>query len=162
MQKKAVFLDRDGTINVDFGYVYNPDKLVFIDGVEASLKKLQDAGYLLIIVTNQSGIGRGYFSEKEANKFNEYLVKALQQVGVSITDIFMCPHSPEDKCDCRKPSPKLVNDAIKKYDIDPNQSYMLGDKQSDVDCGHNAGVMSFLINKEYIMDYWVTQILNKK
>jgi D,D-heptose 1,7-bisphosphate phosphatase len=159
---KAIFLDRDGTINVDHGYVYNPDDLHFIDGVEDALLTLQKAGFLLIIITNQSGIGRGYFNEQQATNFNQYLTQQLQKIHIKIQDTFMCVHAPEDKCQCRKPSPFLVIKAIQKYNIDPKQSFMLGDKQSDVECGLNAGVHSFLIDNEHSMKYWTNKILNKK
>jgi D-glycero-D-manno-heptose 1,7-bisphosphate phosphatase len=142
---KAIFLDRDGTINIDYGYVFDPSKLEIIEGVIESLKKLAEAGYLLIVITNQSGIGRGYFDEKQANRFNNYLSIQLKEKGVDITDFFMCVHSPEEFCDCRKPSPLLINAAIAKYNINPNESFMLGDKESDVQAGHNAGVTSMLI-----------------
>lgn len=158
--QKAIFLDRDGTINVDHGYVYQPEKLKFIDGVESSLKKLQDAGYLLIIITNQSGIGRGYFSELDAQKFNDYLINDLIKSNIKINDIYMCPHSPEEACNCRKPSPKFILDAIEKYNINPSKSYMLGDKQSDVESGINAGINAFLIDKEHNIEYWTKKILN--
>lgn len=161
MQKKAIFLDRDGTINVDFGYLYKPKDLKFIDGVEESLKKLQDAGFMLVIITNQSGVGRGFFSEQDARIFNNHLVEELQKKGILITDVFMCIHSPEVQCDCRKPSPKLILEAIKKYNISAFDSYMLGDKQSDVDCGHNAGVESFLIDSQHGIEYWTAKIINK-
>jgi D-glycero-D-manno-heptose 1,7-bisphosphate phosphatase len=160
--QKAIFLDRDGTINVDRGYVYKFEDLEFIQGVESSLKMLQSAGYLFIIITNQSGVGRGYFSEADAHKFNRYLIDELQKKTVTITDVFMCSHAPEDKCDCRKPSPKLILEAIEKYDIDASGSFMLGDKQSDVDCGRNAGVKSYLIDEQRNIEYWTKRILNKQ
>jgi len=156
---KAVFLDRDGTINVDFGYVFNPDKLKFINGVVDSLKMLIEAGYMLIIITNQSGIGRGLFTEKDAMNFNKYLCEKLSYLGIEITDVFMCVHSPEDNCVCRKPSPYLINEAIKKYNIDITTSFMLGDKPSDVQCGISAGVKSYLISSQTDFSYWTNYIL---
>jgi D-glycero-D-manno-heptose 1,7-bisphosphate phosphatase len=156
---KAVFLDRDGTINVDFGYVFKPEDLKFIDGVENSLKRLVDAGYLLIVITNQSGVGRGYFTEQEAVDFNVYLSNKLKQSDISITDFYMCVHSPQEDCDCRKPSPKLINEAIKKYNIDATLSFMLGDKESDVQSGKNAGLRSMLVTGEQNIVYWANYIL---
>jgi len=158
---KAIFLDRDGTINVDYGYVYELDKLKFIDGVPESLKKLQDAGYLLIIITNQSGVGRGYYTIKDVFMFNNHLIYCLSGYGVIIKDVYTCFHSPDDNCDCRKPSPKFILDAISHYDIDPDQSYMLGDKNSDIEMGNNANVKSFLVTKENDLNYWTNIILNK-
>jgi len=152
--KKAVFLDRDGTINVDFGYVYRPEDLRFIDGVQESLIQLQKAGFMLIIITNQSGVGRGFFTEAQAHAFNELLTEQLKKNGINIADTFMCIHSPEENCNCRKPSPKLVLEAIKKHHIDVKSSYMIGDKNSDVECGENASIKSFLIDKDHSINFW--------
>jgi D-glycero-D-manno-heptose 1,7-bisphosphate phosphatase len=156
---KAIFLDRDGTINVDFGYVCNPEKLVFVEGVENSLKRLLDAGYMLIVITNQSGVGRGYFTEQEAKDFNTFLSNKLEDSGICITDFFMCVHSPNNDCDCRKPSPKLILEAIKKYNIDATLSFMLGDKESDVQSGRNAGLRSMLITEKEDIVYWTDYII---
>ncbi|MPS72100.1 MAG: HAD family hydrolase [Chryseobacterium sp.] len=145
---KAVFLDRDGTINVDYGYVYKLEDLQIIDKVPESLLRLAEAGFLLIIITNQSGVGRGFFTEEAVDRFNKGLISQLSEKGVKITDVFVCIHSPNQNCDCRKPSPKLILDAIKKYDIDPKRSFMVGDKESDVLSGKNAGLLSFLLDRE--------------
>lgn len=155
---KAVFLDRDGTINVDYGYVYKPEDLTLLPGVVEALRSLQSQGYLLIVITNQSGVGRGYFTLEDANRFNKLMQQALEEQGVTITDFFTCPHSPEEICDCRKPSPLMVNEAIRKYDIDPSQSYMIGDKKSDVACGTNANLTSYLVTPEHSLLYWSNQI----
>lgn len=156
---KAIFLDRDGTINVDFGYVVNPLDLKFIDGVVFSLKQLRESGYILIIITNQSGVARGLFTETDAKVFNQFLCDKLKEFGVEIQDVFMCVHAPEDNCACRKPSPYLINEAIKKYDIEINSSFMIGDKPTDVLCGVNANVKSMLITDETDFSYWTNYIL---
>jgi len=157
---KAVFLDRDGTLNVDYGYVYKLEDLVFIDGVLESLRQLQKAGFLLIIITNQSGIGRRMFSQEDAISFNLHLIKELNKDGIFINDIFMCPHSPTQNCDCRKPSPKMILEGIEKYKINPEKSFMLGDKNIDVESGTRAGVQSFLVNKKKPLSFWTNYILN--
>lgn len=157
---KAIFLDRDGTINVDYGYVYKLLDLKLIDGIVEELARLQDRGYLLIIVTNQSGIGKKIYTYKDALCFNNALIQQLKDFGIIITDVFMCPHAPEESCGCRKPKPKMLQEAILKYSIDPEQSYMLGDKMSDVECGLSAGVKSFLLTKDNSLRYWVDVILN--
>ena len=144
---KAVFLDRDGTINVDHGYVYKKEDLQFIDKALEAMLLLEKAGYLLIIITNQSGVGRGYFREEDVTDFNNHLILKLSENGIKITDVFVCLHTPAQNCDCRKPSPKMIMDAISKYNIDPKKSFMIGDKSSDVISGENAGVTSFLINE---------------
>lgn len=161
MSQKAIFLDRDGTINEDYEYVYKPEDLKFIDNIENDLLRLQKAGFLLIIITNQSGIGRGFFSEEEANIFNYYLKERLEKKGISITDIFMCPHHPDLNCNCRKPSPRMIKEAMGKYNINPEQSFMIGDKPIDVESGINAGVRSFLVDKVNNFNFWTNYILNK-
>src|SRR6218665_303043 len=158
---KAIFLDRDGTINIDYGYVYKPEELHLIDGVTESLKKLQDVGFLLIIITNQSGIGRGYFSESDAEKYNHLLIEELKNNDIIISDVYICIHTPENLCNCRKPSPYMINKALEKYKIDASKSYMLGDKPSDVESGFAAGVESFLIDDNHDIGYWTDVILKK-
>jgi UDP-N-acetylmuramoyl-tripeptide--D-alanyl-D-alanine ligase len=159
--KKAIFLDRDGTLNVDYGYIHRNSDLVFIDGSIEALKKFVDRDFLLIIISNQSGVGRGYFTYDEMMDLNNEMLKRLNKYGVIITDIFICPHSPDSNCVCRKPSPYMIEKAIKKYEIDRVHSYMLGDKQSDVESGIRAGVKSFLITKKYTINYWANIILGE-
>lgn len=161
LKSKAIFLDRDGTINEDYGYVYKLSDLKLIDGVTKELTRLQNKGYLLIIVTNQSGIGRNKYTYEDALRFNDGLLTVLKKEKVFITDVFMCPHAPEENCECRKPKPGMLLVAMKKYNIDPEQSYMLGDKMSDVECGQNAGVRSFLITQKNDLHYWVDLILKE-
>lgn len=159
---KAIFLDRDGTINVDFGYVYKTEDLKFLPGVIEALQIFQELGYLLIIITNQSGIGRGYFTLEDAGIFNQAMSQELKKHGITISNFFTCPHAPEEKCECRKPSPYLVTEAIKQYNIIPDESYMFGDKKSDVECGENSGVKSFLITPEHSLLFWANQLKNNR
>jgi D,D-heptose 1,7-bisphosphate phosphatase len=141
MQKnKAAFLDRDGTINVDNGYTYKIEDLEFLPGAVEGLKELQKKGYLLIIITNQSGIGRGYYTEKDYKNFMKEFYKRLEEKGVKITADYYCPHRPEDKCRCRKPMTELVEKAIKDYDIDSSKSIFIGDKKIDMETGKRCGV----------------------
>ena len=158
---KAIFLDRDGTINVDFGYVSKPEQLQFLPGVIDALRIFQQMGYLLIVISNQSGIGRGYFSLKDAELFNQSMAEALKEQGVVITDFFICPHAPEETCECRKPSPYMVLEAIKKYNICANKSYMFGDKASDVECGTRSDVPSFRVTNEHSLAYWADELLSQ-
>ncbi|WP_419851791.1 D-glycero-beta-D-manno-heptose 1,7-bisphosphate 7-phosphatase [Actinobacillus pleuropneumoniae] len=147
MVKKAIFLDRDGTINIDHGYVHQIDDFQFIEGVGKALKQLQDKGYLLVLVTNQSGIARGYFSEEQFNQLTEWMDWSLDEdYGVVLDGIYYCPHHPEGKgeykedCDCRKPKAGMFTQAIADLDIDPAQSYMVGDKLEDLLAAEVAGV----------------------
>ena len=128
--KAAVFLDRDGTINIDYGYVYQKDKLRFIDGSIEALRLLQQNGYLLIIVTNQSGVARGYFTIEELEDFHSYMIKELQMNNVMVDGIYYCPHL--EGCNCRKPKLGLFYQAQKEFKIDFSLSYVIGDKLRDL------------------------------
>jgi len=146
-KRKAAFLDRDGVINVDHGYVSSPEQFEFIDGVFDACRHLQQQGYLLIVVTNQSGIGRGYYNEQQFHALTDWMKAQFEAHGVTLTDVFFCPHHPVNAtspyqidCDCRKPAPGMLLQAINKYQVDPNQSLMLGDKKADMQAAKAAGV----------------------
>lgn len=154
MANKAIFLDRDGTINADHGYVHKIDDFQFIEGVGKALKQLQDKGYLLVLVTNQSGIARGYFSEAQFHQLTEWMDWSLDEdYGVVLDGIYYCPHHPEGKgefkaeCDCRKPKAGMFLEAIKDLNIDPKQSYMVGDKLEDLLAAEAAGVKTKVLVK---------------
>ncbi len=159
MQNKAVFLDRDGTINVDTGYVYKKEDLQLLPGVLDALHIFQNAGYLLIIVTNQSGVGRGFYTLDDVNRFNESLSLLLRENDILLSDFYVCPHSPEDNCKCRKPSPYLLNKAMEEYDVDAQASFMFGDKDSDLKAGQNAGIPSYLVTAEHSLLYWAQSLI---
>ena len=134
---KALFLDRDGTINIDYGYVHEPEKFVFIDGVFEFFRLAKSAGYLIIVVTNQSGIERGYFSESDFERVTQYMIDRFAKEGIEITDVFHCPSlSGPD----RKPEPGLFLKAKEKYDIDMSASLNIGDSERDLEAGKSAGV----------------------
>ena len=143
---KAIFLDRDGTINIDHGYVHQIDDFEFIEGSINALKKLKEMGYLLVLVTNQSGIARGYFKEAQFLQLTEWMDWSLAEQGVDFDGIYYCPHHPDGKgefkedCSCRKPKPGMLLDAMKALNIDPQQSIMVGDKIEDIKAGINAKV----------------------
>ena len=143
---KAIFLDRDGTINIDHGYVHQIDDFEFIEGSINALKKLKEMGYLLVLVTNQSGIARGYFTEAQFLQLTEWMDWSLAEQGVDFDGIYYCPHHPDGKgefkedCSCRKPKPGMLLDAMKALNIDPQQSIMVGDKIEDIKAGINAKV----------------------
>jgi len=142
---KAIFLDRDGTINVDHGFVHRPEDFILIPGVTQGLKKMQELGLGLFVVTNQSGIGRGYYTLEQFKKVSEHFLGELSKHGVSIEKIYYCAHSPEEGCDCRKPNIKMVLDAKDDYDIDLKKSYFIGDKEADVLTGKKAGCKTILV-----------------
>jgi len=144
---KAVFLDRDGVINEDKGYVYRIEDFVFIDGIFEKLKKYQDEGYLLIVVTNQSGIGRGYYTQEDFEKLTKYMLDEFAKREIKITKVYHSPYKPEDNASCRKPNPGMLLQAKEEFDIDMKNSIMIGDKQSDMEAGKNAGVGTLILVK---------------
>lgn len=150
MTNKAIFFDRDDTLIMDTGYMYKTCDLKYFPDTISTLRTLLDQNYLIFIVTNQSGVGRGYFTIDQMHKFNQHMLNDLKKQGIEIQEITFCPHAPEDNCECRKPHPKLVNDLCTKYDVDKKNSFMFGDKNSDLEAGENAGLKSFKLHGENI------------
>ena len=132
MKNKAVFVDRDGTINVDVHYLGDPDDFEMYPGVGEGVKRLQEKGFKIIVITNQSGIARGYFTEKQLLNIHEIMKKEFQKFNVILDGIYYCPHHPDDNCNCRKPNTGLFEKAIKEHNIDVKKSYMIGDKILDI------------------------------
>ena len=150
---RAVFLDRDGTLNVERYYLHDPEALKIFPGTGSALKRLMDGGYALFIVTNQSGIGRGYYLEKDMHAVNDRLTEVLAADGVRFDKIYFAPESPEADSPGRKPNPKFLNDASTEFGVDLLQSFMVGDKTADLQCGWNAGVKkSILVRTGYGAD----------
>ncbi len=139
---KALFLDRDGVINVDHDYVCRPEQVEFIPGIFELTRHYQEEGYLIIVVTNQSGIARGYYSEADFEHLSTWMREQFAAHGVTLTHIYHCPHHPEitGSCRCRKPSPGMLIDARNAYDIDMKHSVMIGDKERDIEAAIGAGV----------------------
>lgn len=137
--RPAVFLDRDGTIMVDTGYPKYARQVKLIPGAVDALKAFQEKGFLIIIVSNQSGIGRGYMTRAQANNVHKRVISLLERSGVTIDEACYCPHAPEDECDCRKPSPTMLLDASRKFNIDLSSSFMIGDREVDIETGKRAG-----------------------
>ncbi|MDT8391341.1 MAG: HAD family hydrolase [Lentisphaeria bacterium] len=142
---KAVFLDRDGTIIPDRGYLNNVDGVHLPAANAKALRRLRDAGFLLVVVTNQSGVERGYFSADMVRRQHQRLVALAAPYGVEFSGLAFCPHAPETACDCRKPSPKMILSEADRLDIDLTRSYMIGDKLSDIQAGKRAGCAGILI-----------------
>ncbi|NLT50327.1 MAG: HAD family hydrolase [Ignavibacteria bacterium] len=146
---KAVFLDRDGTINYDPGYLGNPDEVKLYDGVSAGIYKLKQNGFLIIVISNQSGISRGIITREQVESVNGRINQLLKKSNTEIDEFFYCPYHPyyddADKCQCRKPSPEMVFNAAKKYNINLSESFFVGDRETDIDCGKNAGLKTILI-----------------
>ena len=148
--KRAVFLDRDGTLVIEKNYLSRPEDVVFFPGAAAALRRLLEAGFVLIIVTNQSGIGRGYYTLEDMHRVNQRVTDELEREGVRFAKIYFAPEAPERPSRGRKPSPQFLFDARDEFGIDLAQSYMVGDKLLDLECGWNAGVKrSFLVRTGY-------------
>ena len=136
---KAVFLDRDGTINEEMGYINHLSRFVLLPGVAEGIRKLKENGFLTIVVTNQAGVARGYFSEDLLKKVHEKMQKLLKQQKAELDAIYYCPHHPEVgppeykiDCNCRKPKPGMIEKAVRDYSIDLKKSYMIGDRYTDI------------------------------
>lgn len=148
--KAAVFLDRDGTVNVEKEYLSDPESLFLVEGAAEGIKLLNDAGFAVIITTNQSGIGRGMFTELTLRAIHKKLLRLIKQKsGGSLDAIYFCKHSPEENCDCRKPLPGMIKQAQEEFGLDLSRSYVVGDKKADIEFGKNGGTSSILVLTGY-------------
>lgn len=148
MSNKAVFIDRDGTIIYDYGYIKDPQKVNLLYGAKEAIQLLRSKGFMIFIVTNQSGVARGMMTTADVEKVNQ---KLLSEIGISlIDDILICTHGPDEKCACRKPGTALVEKAAKEYKIDLEQSYAIGDKDSDKELGIRMGGTGIKLGEEGI------------
>lgn len=144
--QRAVFLDKDGTLIIDVPYNTDPAKIELAPFAAEALKTLQDHGYILIVVSNQSGIARGYFTEAALIPVITTINRLLCPAGVTLHDFYYCPHHENDACDCRKPQPGMLLRAAREHDIDLSRSWMIGDILNDVEAGKKAGCQTMLIN----------------
>ena len=154
-KQKAVFLDRDGTLNEEIGFLANPEQIKLLEGVTEALRIIHASGYLAIVVTNQPVIARGDCTIEELEMIHNKLETELGKEGAYFDDLFYCPHHPEGigiyrkKCTCRKPAAGLLMQAQKDFDIDMGRSYLAGDRASDILCGKNAGLKTVLLESGY-------------
>jgi UDP-N-acetylmuramoyl-tripeptide--D-alanyl-D-alanine ligase len=150
-KNKAIFMDRDGVVNEEVSYLSNPNDFRFIEGSIEAMRILKNLGYLLIVITNQAGIARGYFTEKALEKIHQKMRRSLEENDITLDDIYYCPHHPNftGPCECRKPQPGMILAAAKKYDIKLDQSYMVGDTLKDIETGYNAKVKTVLVMTGY-------------
>jgi D-glycero-D-manno-heptose 1,7-bisphosphate phosphatase len=156
MTSKAVFLDKDGTLIEDVPYNIDTDLIQLASGAQEALNRLQDEGYQLIIVTNQSGVARGFFKERDLKGVASRISEMLSSAGISLTDFYYCPHYPHGKsrkyvvdCFCRKPQPGMIYRAALEHDIDLSASWMVGDILNDIEAGNRAGCRTILINNHH-------------
>ena len=145
---RVALLDRDGTIVIDRGYLDNAAGLEFLPGAAEGLRLLHGRGYRLVVISNQSGIGRGYFPPERLDEMNARLTEMVRAAGASLAGIYCCPHAPEDHCSCRKPEPGLILQAAADLGFDPREAVVIGDKDSDIDCGRRVGAATVLITAE--------------
>jgi D-glycero-D-manno-heptose 1,7-bisphosphate phosphatase len=145
---RPVILDRDGTIVVDRHYLSDPDGLAFLPGAAEGLRAMYSQGCRLIVITNQSGVGRGMFSLEALVQMNVRLMEMVGQAGARLEKIYYCPHRPEDSCECRKPATQLMREAAAELRFEPRDAVVIGDKASDVEFGHNCGATTMLITQD--------------
>lgn len=147
--KKALFLDRDGVINTEINYLHKIEDFNFIDGIFSLCMHYQNLGYMIVVVTNQSGIARGYYNEHEFSVLTSWMTKEFEKYAVEIKKVYFCPHHPDisGECSCRKPNPGMLLEAAKEFDIDLKNSIIIGDKERDIEAGINAG-----LSETYLFD----------
>ncbi|MFX0022643.1 MAG: D-glycero-alpha-D-manno-heptose-1,7-bisphosphate 7-phosphatase [Candidatus Hermodarchaeota archaeon] len=143
-KKKAILLDRDGVLIEDKNYTYKIEDFELLDGVIEGLKLLQNE-FLFFIITNQSGIGRGYYTKQDFQNFNNHLIKVLKENQINILKTYFCPHLKEDNCECRKPNTKFIEEIIEEFNVDIKNSWMIGDHPSDIQFGINAGCRTIFL-----------------
>jgi histidinol-phosphate phosphatase family protein len=152
--RKAIFLDRDGTLILDKNYLSRVEDMEYFPDTLKALSLLQSLGYDLFVVTNQSGVGRGYFSLESVYVIHRQFQNDLREQKLSpFKDFAICPHSPDDKCECRKPSGKMIRDLMEKFNISPEHSWMIGDKIIDAEAGKDAGIKSAIVRHNESKDY---------
>ena len=155
-KRRAVFLDRDGTINIEKDYLYKIEDFEFISGAPEAIKRLKEAGFVVIVVSNQSGVAQGYFDEDAVNQLHRHIQAELTDYGTSIDGFYFCPHHPDKgvgaykvDCNCRKGKPGMLLQAAREDDLDLQNSFMVGDKLADIEAGERAGCKSVLVLTGY-------------
>ena len=147
MAINTIFLDRDGIINKEINYLHKIEDFEFIDGIFDACLHFQSLGYKIIIITNQSGISRGYYSELDYQNLTQWMLAKFKKENINILDIFHCPHGPDCTCDCRKPKPGMFLKAKAKHNTDMEKSWMIGDKERDIIAANKAGIHNTILLK---------------
>jgi D-glycero-D-manno-heptose 1,7-bisphosphate phosphatase len=143
--RQAILIDRDGTLIVECDYLGDPSLVELEEGAIEALARLRDAGWALVMVSNQSGVARGYFSEADMRAVNRAVVRLLEDSGLALDGVYCCIHGLEDRCECRKPAPGLLLEAAQELGLDLTKSVMIGDKRSDLEAAANAGASAILV-----------------
>jgi D-glycero-D-manno-heptose 1,7-bisphosphate phosphatase len=157
--RRAVFLDRDGTINVEMDYLYQEEDFEFISGAPQAIRQLNDAGFFVVVVTNQSGVARGFYTEEDVELLHRHIAAELGKIGARVDAWMYCPHHPDGRgsyslpCSCRKPLPGMLKEAARRYDLDLGRSIMIGDKAADIGAGTAAGCRTILVRTGYGSDH---------
>ncbi len=160
IEKPAIFFDRDGVLNEDHGYIYEKENFIWVDGAVEAIKYLNKQGYLIFVVTNQSGIARGYFAESDLERLHSWVNKELREVGAKIDKFYYCPHHPQgiikkyvSECLCRKPKPGMLIKAIEEWPIFLNDSFLIGDKETDILAAKSIGLEGYLFEGGNLFDF---------
>ena len=160
---KAIFLDRDGVINKEIGYVFQVENFVLTDEIIPALKKLQAAGYIFIVVTNQSGIAKDLYTQSDVETVHKYMLSLLNKNDIHISEIYYCTHHPDvEPCTCRKPDSGMLEKGIARFNIDVKRSYMIGDKERDIQAAEKAGVKGIHIESDAPLLKIADDIINGK
>lgn len=163
--KKYIFLDRDGVTNKrppKAEYVCRPEDFIWLPGAKEAIKRLNDAGYFIIIISNQAGIARGVMTEEDFNKVQEKMIADLKEIGAHIDAVYFCPHGWNDGCECRKPKPGMLYQAQKDYSINLTKCVLIGDDERDIMTAHNANMKGILVTEDYSLEDAVTDVLEGK
>ncbi len=161
MASKAVFFDRDGVLNIDKGYTYKIEELEWMPGAKEAVAYLTEGGYKIFVVTNQSGIARGFYTDEDVHKLHAYMQEECKKAGGEITKIYYCPHHPTKgvipeltvQCNCRKPAPGMILQAFQEYDLDKNGSFMIGDMPKDMEAAKAAGLPGYLFKGGNLLEF---------
>ncbi len=162
LMNKALFLDRDGVINIDKGHVHKIEDFEFIKGVFDLCKYFVDANFVIVVVTNQAGIAKKYYDILDFYKLDKWMVNEFSKKGISILKTYFCPHHPDftGTCDCRKPKPGMLLEASKELNIDLSRSIFIGNNETDIEAGVSAGIASNILFTDEAVDTKATMIVN--
>lgn len=160
--KPAAFLDRDGVLNADAGYVYRSEDFIWVEGAREAVKLLNQRGYFVFVITNQSGVAKGHYQEIDVQRLHNWIKEDLDRINAHVDAFYYCPHHPEalienyrQICDCRKPAPGMIQKAMREWPVDRAQSFLIGNKEEDIAAAEQAGIKSFLFQGSNLYQFIV-------